>query len=183
MNYWYASRSDEMFLDLDSHRALRRAVTVLSVAMRTKKLPIESLWLYPTKQNGHAHMIVKLRTPFSTFAKLAWVLWMGNDRLRAAYVAMRQVDFRIPNNGQSCVLGGDLLVTKRLYYREPDAVCKCRSKHKPDSVTKKCPAMRLLLGEARSADYFSRTGPKLPGRKIRIPWGEVSISQIRKWSR
>lgn len=178
MNYWYEAQTLELFLDLDSRRALRRAVTVLSVAMRTRKLSVDSVYLYPTKKDGHFHLIVTLKKRISFSARLAWCLWMGNDRLRTAYILMRSIDDRMPSSATA----GDLLVTSKVYYRSPDAVCRCRRKHKADAVTSKCPAMRALLGGARAADYFARTGPTLPGRRMRVPWGQVSKQQICQWA-
>lgn len=178
MNYWYAALADEMFLDLDSRRAFRRAVSVLLVAIREKRLPVKKVYVYPTRQAGHYHMIVVLRRPVPHGTLWAWLLWMGNDRLRMSYVIRRYYDERVP------LSYGDLLVSKREYYRLSDAVCSCRGKHKKDSVTRRCPAMRLLLGKARSADYFARTGERrVRPLRVRVPWGEVSMSKLKQWIR
>lgn len=182
MNYWYAARENEIFLDLDSRRALRRAISVLLVAVKRQCLPIEKMYLYRTKQRGHYHMIVVLRhVAWLRWAtKHAWSMWMGNDRLRMAYVLARHDDSRIPYFWG----GGDLLVTSKPYYRAADARCGCKAKHKPDSVTRRCSAMRELLGEARSADYFARTGERrVKPLRVRVPWGEVKVSQMKKWLR
>jgi hypothetical protein len=173
MNYWYASQPNEIFLDLDSNRATARALSVLRLAIRKKDLPVRQVWLYGTPTAHHAHMIIVLRDPMPWLTRLAWSLWLGNDRLRAAYVLERS---RWVDGKQ------DLLVTKTPYYREWDQVCKCRKKHKAKEVTDKCYAMGILLGNQRSADYFTRTGKAPPRRKIRVPWGRVSLKQIKNWS-
>lgn len=175
MNYWYTARTNEIFLDLDSRRALRRALSVLHVAVRRKRLRLASVWLYKTAQKNHFHMIVVLKTNY-TAPRLAWSLWMGNDRLRAAYVLARMFDGNVMQGA------GDLLVTKTPYHRKPDFKCQCSGKHKPESVTRECPALRHFLGASHSADYFARTGPMNPDRgKTRFRWGRIPLQQIRNW--
>jgi hypothetical protein len=174
MNYWYSSQPDEIFLDLDSNRATARALSVLRVAIRKRQLPIREVWLYSTPTRGHAHMIIVLREDMPWQTRLAWSLWLGNDRLRAAYVLQRHSVSELRHH--------DLLISWRRYYRAADAYCHCKQKHKKKHVTDKCPAMEHLLGEHRSADYFSRTGSAPPRKKIRVPWGKVSLMQIRNWS-
>jgi hypothetical protein len=173
VNYWYASQPNEIFLDLDSNRATARALSVLRLAIIKRDLRVKQVWLYGTPTAHHAHMIIVLKEDMAWLTRLAWSLWMGNDRLRAAYVLERS---RWVDGKQ------DLLVTKTPYYREWDSICKCRRKHKPKFVTDRCPAMGILLGNQRSADYFTRTGKAPPRHKIRVPWGKVSLKQIRNWS-
>lgn len=173
MNYWYSARPHEIFLDLDSNRAIARALSVLRVAIRKKQMPIKAVWLYGTPSTHHAHMIIELTAPRSWYSRLAWSLWLGNDRLRCAYILARL--------GEEKMRHGDLLVSTKKYYREADAECACLAKHKPQKVTDRCPAMIRLLQEHRSADYFSRTGKAPPKHKIRVPWGRVSLNQIRNW--
>jgi hypothetical protein len=174
VNYWYTARQNEIFLDLDSTRATARALSVLRAAVRKRDLQIESLWLYPTPGKHHAHMIIVLKDPMAWLSRMAWSLWLGNDRLRVAYVLERRL--WVPEQN------GDLLVTKKPYYREWDQMCRCQKKHKPKAVTSKCHAMSILLGNQRSADYFTRTGKAPTRKKIRVPWGRVSLRQIRNWS-
>lgn len=186
-NYWYNSRPNEIFLDLDSRRSLNRAINVLRLAIsdngrRLKqrtlkaimpqypKLSIKNIYIYPSATSGHAHLIIELNGPLWV-SKHAWSAWLGNDRLRLAYVLARQ----------DILGGGDLLVSRQQYYRPADAVCTCRTKHKDPKVTDDCPAMIKLLGSHRSADYFYRTGSTKPLKKIRIPWGRISKRQLREW--
>jgi hypothetical protein len=176
MNFWYSSRPNEIFLDLDSNRAIARALSVLRLAIRRKQLPIMGLFLYRTRTEGHAHMIVLLSCEMSWQKRLGWALWLGNDRLRAAYVLARH-----SINGTHAKHAHDLLVSTQLYYRPWDAFCECKKKHKKKAVTDKCPAMEHLLMDQKSADYFTRTGKKPPRKKIRVPWGEVSLDQLSEW--
>ena len=189
MNYWYAARDNEIFLDLDSNRAVARALSVLRLAIRKRHLSVRAVWLYSTPTQGHAHMIVVLRRKFMPHeTRIAWSLWLGNDRLRAAYVLQRHMLQRhISYFGCSCVTAPDscsldLLITSQKYYREQDDMCFCKRKHKAKKVTDACEAMERLLGDQRSADYFTRTGKAPPRRKIRVPWGKVSLEQIKNWS-
>jgi hypothetical protein len=175
INYWYTARPNEIFLDLDSRRAFRRAVSVL--VANDGRLPVEDAYVYPTRQDGHFHIIVRLYTAIPPDLKAAWSLWMGNDRLRIAYVLARRTDRRVPE------WSGDLLVTPKPYYRCFDCVCQCEEKHKPDEVTMKCPAMRMLLGKAAAADYFARTGERrVRPLKVRVPWGKIESDVLRLWA-
>jgi hypothetical protein len=173
MNFWYSSRPNEIFLDLDSNRATARALSVLRLSVRKQHLKIDGVWLYSTSTKGHAHMIIELRQDMSWISRIAWSLWLGNDRLRAAYVLNRHNEFELDHH--------DLLIGSHGYHREPDAYCQCKDKHKRKAVTSKCPAMLHLLGDYRSADYFTRTGSAPPRKKIRVPWGRVSLMQLRNW--
>src|SRR5215831_8869816 len=143
MNYWYAAQPDEIFLDLDSNRATARALSVLRLALRRRHLRIESVWLYSTPTRGHAHLIIQLKEAMDFHTRMAWSLWMGNDRLRVAYVLERQ---------RRGIRNADLLISTERYYRTPNAFCRYRKKHKDSKVTSKCPAMEHLLGQERNAD-------------------------------
>jgi hypothetical protein len=172
MNHWYASQPDEIFLDLDSNRATARALSVLRLAIRRRQLPIKAVWLYSTSKRSHAHMIIQLKDAMDFNTRMAWSLWLGNDRLRVAYILERR---------KRGITSGDLLVSRQRYHRLANAFCTCSRKHKESKVTVKCPAMIHLLGEDRNADYFTRTGSAPPRRKIRVPWGQVSLTQLREW--
>lgn len=179
-NYWYAAEDNEIFLDLDSNRATARALSVLRIAIRKKHLPIKSVWLYGTPTKGHAHMIVVLKKDMCWESRLAWSLWLGNDRLRAAYILERnQRMFWSFDEGNP---PADLFVTQQQYYRVFDDECTCTEKHKEPHVTEACPAMRRLLGKERSADYFTRTGKAPSKKKIHVKWGKVPLKQIKNWS-
>ena len=173
MNYWYSARDNEIFLDLDSNRATARALSVLRLAIVKKHLDVGAIWLYGTPTRGHAHMIIELKQRVEWGTRLSWSIWMGNDRLRVAYI-LERFQRGVPHQ--------DLLIAKQSYeFRGPDAVCECEEKHKQPRITSKCPAMKLLLGHAANADYFTRTGKAPPRRKIRIPWGRVLIKDLKRW--
>lgn len=174
MNYWYSCRPTEIFLDLDSTRALARAFSVLWCARENRQLLVKSIWLYPTNQAHHSHMIIVLKYRIPTLDRIGWTLWMGSDRLRASYALARIV------RGMAHT---ELFCTRELYYRKPDAICTCTEKHKPKEVTERCPAMRALLGVEHSGDYFARTGKRPTRRAIRFPWGRVTQKQLEQMSK
>ena len=180
MNYWYAARPNEIFLDLDSHRALTRCFDVLYQNFKKRSeefLPVDSAYLYPSGTANHWHVIVVLRWPLGESkyclpeTKTAWALWMGSDRLRAVYTLQRKL--------RGCV-NTDLLVTKTAYFRMHDAWCTCKGKHKPNKVTKNCKALQQLLRGEAGADYFPRTGHK-KRKQIWISYGRVSLKAIKEW--
>lgn len=172
LNYWYSAHVDELFLDLDSIKATNRALSVLRVAIQQKKLKVSGVWLFKTKQKEHCHLIITLSNIMPIEAKTAWELWLGSDRLRSAYVLMRDVRMRQHTS---------LLVTRQKYHREPDAECSCNAKHKDDKVTRKCPALTYLLDGDRSADYFARTGSRPSDNQMWLMWGKIEIETILKW--
>ena len=187
INYWYYSRSNEIFLDLDNKKSLSRAFNVLSKALRRGELDIENVYLYPTATEGHVHLIVVLGHDMPIVSRLAWSLWMANDRLRVAFVMERFQQYmgeffswEIPIES----FRGDLLVGARHYHRFPDDRCTCVEKHKAKEVTSQCPAMARLIGsDAASADYFTRTGRVglPPVDSFLVSWGRVSKTRLRKW--
>lgn len=179
MNYWYAARPNEIFLDLDSTRALARAMNVLRRILN-KPMPapawgnglhIEAVYHYPTSKTHH-HLIIVTGREHSYVMKTEWALWMGTDRIRAVYSLER---------GRRELPIQDLLVSKEPYYRTPDAFCECKGKHKPHKVTRACPALEHLLGSHKDADYFPRNTDRKKRPPLFVPVGRVSLSSIRKW--
>lgn len=170
MNYWYSARQNEIFLDLDSRKALYRAMKIVRVLPAVKRL-----WHFPTGRAGHSHVIVEIKQSRNWDARhrAEVALWMGSDKLRACYVFQRQ---------SKCSRNADLLVTNRKYHRDPDAVCECVGKHKDKTVTDKCPALQQFLGAYRSVDWFPRAG-RVRMKMIRIPVGRVPLKLIRGWKR
>lgn len=180
---WYISQANEMFLDLDSGRAVSRALSVLRRALRNNvswnKLPVKSVWLYPSVEPRHAHLVIVLKQPLPFYERVAWSLWMGTDRLRSAYVMERYRwgNKLLPFSGEAELLS----VLKPYGFRKPDAVCDCKEKHKKKSVTDKCSAMKLLLGEQRSADYFPRAKDRKKRKPVRFAWGRIPLTNIKEW--
>lgn len=192
MWYWYVAKPNEIFLDLDSGRAITRALSVLRRALNVKpsakapicKLPIKSVWMYQSVSGGnHVHLIVVTDPAIhqNFHRKVAWSLWMGADQLRAAYV-MQRFEWMFDPDCDASPLGYELLATHRPYgFRKPDAVCRCKEKHKPKHVTDKCPVLIQLLGNARSHDYFPRNRDRVRRAPVRFAWGQVPLSNLKRW--
>lgn len=183
MNYWYAARPNEIFLDLDSRKSMTRALRVLKVWMAAPfekyGLPkVKAVYHYPTGREKHCHVIVELAgyPEGGNHSASTLALWMGSDRLRAAYVKQRESLL-----GTGTVRNfSDLLCASHVYHREPDFTCECPEKHKDKSVTDNCHALKMMLGVFRSADFFPRVGHK-PIPFLRVPIGRVPLTTIRRW--
>lgn len=176
MNYWYSARPRELFLDLDSNRATSRALSVIRAdLLKDGRLGIQRVFIYRTQSVDHAHMVLKLGHALTPIQRVGWGLWMGSDKLRAAFTLARlQKTYGLQHV--------DLLVGDERYHRKPDATCECtNTKHKVKEVTDACPAMKQLMAGWRSLDYYTRVGGPTPKRKIRVPWGEVDLEQIKEW--
>lgn len=191
--WWYVARPNEIFVDLDSGGAISRALSVVRRALLVKpgaktplnKLPIESVWLYPSETEGHAHLILKLKENLHTLEKISWSLWMGTDQIRAAYVIERldalTDDLKFLEEHSD--IPTDLIATREEYeFRKPDTFCFCKDKHKKKSVTDKCDALERILGSHRSDDYFPRNRDTKERDAVRFPWGKVPLTNLRKWS-
>jgi hypothetical protein len=164
--YWYVSRDNEIFCDLDSKRAVARALDVLRRAMRRKMLAVDQVFFYPSLSNYH--LIVTLKDPMESKLRVYWSLWMGSDRLRAVYTLERIArKLEAP----------DLLIPSKIYidgFRLPDHVCHCPAKHKARRITNHCPVLLALHGSEAGAEYFPRSYDRKPREgSLLIPWGNV----------
>lgn len=192
---WYVARENEIFLDLDSKRALTRALSVVRRCLLVKpgrkgswnELPVRAAYVYPSLTPDHFHMVLVLDNEVSFYLRVAWALWMGSDRLRAAYVMERfrwlpdfpptlfeEVHGYIPSDLFSVPVGS-------VRWRIHDDLCSCKEKHKADAVTSKCPALRRILGSQCAADYFPRNRDKKKRGPFRLQWGKVDLRKLRAW--
>lgn len=164
--FWYVSRSNEIFCDLDSKRAVARALNVLRRAIKRKLLKVLSIHFYPSVSNYH--LIVTLKDNMDNEERVLWSLWMGSDRLRAVYTLERY---------RRGVMNADVLSTPKQLadgFRFNDDRCECPSKHKEKRVTDRCPAMQRLMMDERSGDYFPRNlDRKQRTKPLKVPWGRV----------
>lgn len=188
--YWYVARENEIFLDLDSGRAITRALSVLRRALSVRpnakspinRLDVKSIWLYPSLEPKHAHLIIELNNPLGLMRRVAWALWMGGDQLRAAYVMERFAAQSDSYPFQGMEPAAELLAVRKPYgWRFHDDICECPTKHKAKRVTEKCPALRRILGSHRSDDYFPRNRDKVRRPPVRFAWGEIPLSKLKSW--
>jgi len=170
---WYVSKPNEIFIDIDSKRSMTRAFGVLRRAMAQRRLLVDSIWLYPSQSENHAHLIVCLREGMDPLERALWALWMGSDRIRGIYVIQRL---------RHMVIAADVFSTRSLFeFRSPDDTCSCPGKHKDKKITDKCPAMQRLMMDQRSADYFPRNTDRKKRGSAFVPWGRVPKSYVMEW--
>lgn len=170
--YWYVAQPNEIFCDLDSKRAVSRALNVLRRAIRRKQLDVESVYFYPSVKNYH--LIVTLKKDMPRLSRVLWSLWMGSDRLRGVYTLERY---------RRGVKNADVLSTYQWFdVRVPDDSCTCEGKHKEKRITDHCPAMKRLMMDERSGDYFPRnTDRKKREKPLRVPWGRVPKNLLLRY--
>jgi len=134
--------------------------------MRRKVLNVHAVHFYPSVTNYH--LVITLVDDLDAVHRALWALWMGSDRLRGVYVLERI---------RRGVAAADVLSTPKAFidgFRFPDDACACASKHKAKRVTDHCPAMKRLMMDERSGDYFPRNLDKKKRTKpLNVPWGRV----------
>lgn len=170
--FWYVAKENEIFCDLDSRRAVARALNVLRRAMRRKQLDVVAIYFYPSVSNYH--LIVILKQPMERLWRVHWSLWMGSDRLRAVYTLERY---------RRGVEAADVLSTRKQFdFRFQDDCCDCKDKHKAKRVTDHCPAMKRLMLDERSGDYFPRNlDRKEREEPLMVPWGIVPKRLLKEY--
>lgn len=167
--YWYVRQPNEIFCDLDSKRSLSRAFNVLRRSIRRKVLLIKNVYLYPSEK--HFHLIAVLKFPVVPERGALWACWMGSDRLRTVYVLERLL---------RGVKAADVLSTRTIFkFRQPDDSCACPDKHKRKAITDHCPAMKRLMMDERSGDYFPRNFDRKERKPVKIPYGRVPKKLFR----
>jgi hypothetical protein len=171
---WYSRCHNEVFLDLDSKRSLFRALQVFRRNEANKLLPVNSIYLYPSKTESHYHLILQVDARLDATEAALWALWAGSDRLRGIYVLERI---------RRGVVNADVISTPYEWYRPPDAYCVCKDKHKRKAVTDRCPAMTKLLMDARSSDYFPRNKDRKTWGPRDIPYGRISKRLLLRGSK
>jgi len=202
INYWYSAQPNEIFCDLDSKRALTRALHVIRRAMQQHRngkrheekhangLSVKDVFVYPTGRKNHFHMIVVLHQPLPAELRAMWALWMASDRLRAVYVMERirrlsswrtLASWMLDNREVAPQQNADLLVSSRRYHRLPNQTCSCTQKHKSDAVNANCEALQALLGTHATADYFPRNVDRKTRGPVRFGFGRISKTSILRW--
>jgi len=162
--YWYVAQNTEIFCDLDSKRAVARALNVLRRAMRRKLMAVRYVYFYPSVSNYH--LIVILQERMDREERVLWSLWMGSDRTRAVYILERY---------RRGVDASDVFSTRKQFdFRFQDDCCGCEGKHKAKRITDHCPAMKRLMMDERSGDYFPRNLDRKERKQpLMVPWGLV----------
>ena len=191
--YWYLAHPDELLIDLDDamrpgyngtphielyfRRRLREAIAA-------EKLQVRDVYLTRSFSDGHFQAIIKLldsrithnwkssatQLPlYANIERLVWQFYLGSDLYRARADLMRAAK-GIPYPSL-------LILPEKIpnFYREPDAECGCKDKHKLSST---CP----VFIRYRGPDMVEMFGPlhKEPEKMVPLPLGRVPINLIMK---
>lgn len=169
--FWYVARGNEIFCDLDSRKALGRAVGVLRRAIRRGYLDVQSVWQHESSPGKH-HMIVTLKYDLAPVSRALWAMWMGSDKVRGIYTIQR-IDRNIHN--------ADILISRHdsMGGRGHEYACHCKEKHKALRITRTCPVMLELLSYYRDAEFFPRNRDRVR-HSGRLPWGYIPLSMIKR---
>lgn len=139
MSFWYTAHDDELLIDLDDYNRPTRRINVswgesffrrrLRDAIVSGKLGVLEVWLIPSTTENHFHAIIKLdKHTVSSFVvppldQLVWQMYLGSDIYRSRADLMRAIrGFAAP----SLLIMNDKIPE---FYREPDRVCPCKTKH------------------------------------------------------
>lgn len=189
--YWYVAHEDELLLDLDDYyRPTRHADATwgeaffrrrLRDAIRSQKLEVSAVWLVRSQTEGHYQAIVRLgKETVRSFRmppldQLIWQMYLGSDLYRSRADLMRAIrGMRAPS----------LLIMKDKihgFYREPDRVCQCNTKHniveimqQPES--KRCKVWTCLRGLS-PWELFGES-KREPEVSVPLSIGEVPLADI-----
>lgn len=146
MNYWYVSRDNEILVDMDKPgTSLSHAERRLYGAFSHGVLDVLRVEIHDSFTPAHVHVLVTLHSPMQSIARMVWALMLHSDVYRACTSIMRAI------HG---VGSPDLLITPRKFYREPDYVCECKSKHNY-AVMNSCPVAIEIRGDERLRSFFA----------------------------
>lgn len=170
--YWYAAKDNEIFLDLDSRARAGYAFQRLRRAIRQQALDVDSVYFYRSQSKNKFHMIVVLRSPMDAMRRTRWAAYMGSDIVRCLYTQERIA---------RGLMWPDILITRREYFRSPDAFCFCAEKHKARRITQNCMVMRGCHGIEAGAVYFAKNKDRKKRDRFRLPVGrQISLTQIAR---
>ena len=171
--YWYIAQPRELLLDLDSETALYYARARLQRAMRRGFLKVRDIYFERSVSRNSYHLAVRLQKPMRAVERAVWEIFLHSDITRGLYNIMRL---------QRRIRGAGLLIRRerfRDFYREADYVCYCPGKHKTKRITRHCPALKLLQGDAAGAEYFPINRDRKRRKRSRfLPFGKVPLSLI-----
>lgn len=144
-NFWYVSRSNEIFLDIDNtHKILRHSSSRLLGAVECGRLQVADVEYHQSRSENHLHVIITLAHDLPDIERAIWALVLRSDIYRAASTMMR-VARNIP--------APDILITPIEFRRPSDELCICESKHNAETM-ETCPAAIQLRGENRVTGFF-----------------------------
>jgi hypothetical protein len=164
--FWYFARPNELLCDLDSEYAVASFCFKLKRAVRNKSLRVKDALIRESNAAGKYHAVVVLRNELSEGERILWQTWLGSDRVRELYNAMRV---------ERGVSHPNLLIRRHAIkeFRNYDAVCKCDGKHKGLAKCRACPVMRKIHGKDAGKAYFPLA------EKVTIQKGRLSLRWLQ----
>lgn len=145
INFWYVSRSNEIFIDTDNlQRSIKHTCSRLMGAIKCGRLNIEKLEFHSSRSENHIHTLITLSEPMENIQRYVWAIILHSDLYRGCATIMRDL------HGVSAA---DIFITPEKFEREPDAICECEQKHNAE-VMQNCSAAIKLRGENRTRGFF-----------------------------
>lgn len=146
--FWYSSKSDEIFLDIDSFEKCRSHIERrLNGAIEYARLDVRRIIEFPSVTPGHRHWIIQLNSGMRARERAIWAIILHSDIYRGCSTLMR-----IENDVQN----PDILISPyQSQIRRPDAFCECESKHTM-KVMQTCPAAFQMRKENRAQGFFGK---------------------------
>lgn len=87
------AKPTELFLDLDSVEAKRRAEELVDLAVEKSLIPFESVEWLRSSTEGHFHAVVTLKEPMPIRERVLWQALLGSDQKREL-LAQVDIDYR-----------------------------------------------------------------------------------------
>lgn len=144
-NFWYVSRENEIFLDIDNtHKILRHSSSRLLGAIECHRLATSDIEYHQSRSENHLHVIITLAYDLPAIERAIWALVLRSDIYRAASTMMR-IARNIP--------AADVLITPMQFKRPANELCDCTTKHNAETM-ETCPAAIELRGDNRVTGFF-----------------------------
>jgi len=179
MSVWYLAHDDELMLDLDEYmRPTKKKGGVwgeeffrkrLRDSILDGKLNVQDVYLFHSHSEQHYQAIIRLKESMPLVERLVWQLHLGSDLYRGRCDLMRAA---------RGVLAPSLLIRAEpinAFYREPDRVCKCTTKHRTEDPPD-CEVWRELRGMSPWELFGKRNKWKEHGVKLSV--GRVPLERI-----
>lgn len=144
-NYWYVSRPNEIFLDMDNtNKTIRHSSSRLLGAVECNRLEVADIDFHQSRNENHLHVIISLAHDMPPIQRAVWALILRSDIYKMASTVMRIChDTPCP----------DILITPIPFRRHWNDECNCEKKHNAETMNI-CPAAIRLRGEDRIRGFF-----------------------------
>jgi hypothetical protein len=147
--FWYISRSDELFLDVDNvEHCIGHIRARLQGAVECGKLHVKSVYRQRSQSGKNEHIIIQLAEPMPEIERFVWETVLHSDIYRACNNIMRSI------RG----IGAPGVFISRadsFFFRGYDATCNCDAKHTA-KIMLNCPVAIKYRGEFRARGFFGK---------------------------